>query len=88
MSTAQEPEASGIERGDVFSDALKDRLLHDSAYAGKFVAVKGDEILDVDADEFALVKRISRKFPSEVVFITRATDEDEDLDVPSPECYA
>ena len=38
--------------------SLKERLLSDEKYAGKYVAIVGGEVKDVDSDERELVRRI------------------------------
>ena len=50
-----------------------------AAYAGKYVAVHGGQLVDHDADETALLRRIVSRFPGEVVLLKRV------VPLPEPE---
>ena len=51
----------------------------------KFIAVKGGKILDQDRDEIKLVKRITKKYPRQVIFIGRIPPDNTVYELPSPE---
>jgi hypothetical protein len=42
-------------------------------YDGQYVAVYGGEVIDHDADEMALVRRIQARYPHEIVHLRLAT---------------
>jgi predicted transcriptional regulator len=54
--------------------------LHDSLLAtheGQYVAIHDGELVDFDADEMALLRRIDARYPDEVVHLRRVTGEPE-----------
>lgn len=58
-----------FEREVIAYEALWPKLR--KTHAGKWVAVKGGQVIDSDADEWRLVKRVRARFPREVVFFTQ-----------------
>lgn len=44
-------------------------------YEGKFVAIFQGQVVDHDQDELALVRRINRDYPEEVVMVKQVTEE-------------
>ena len=49
-------------------------------YKGKYIAIKGEKVVDVDDDELQLIKRIDKKYPDVPILITKV-DEGLDIDV-------
>lgn len=64
---------------------MKNHLLKDVKYGGKFVAIKEAKIIDSDLDDLRLAKRIDQKYPDEVVLIVKAEEEFPSIEEPSPE---
>lgn len=52
-------------------DRMKSALWKDKKLRHKFVAIHGGNVVDHDADKFALARRVSQTFPEQVVLITR-----------------
>ncbi len=68
-----------------FFKSVRDRLIADPRYAGRFVAMWNGQVVDSDTDNFRLARRISGKYPREVVLIAKVTDEEPIHELPSPE---
>src|SRR3990172_2432143 len=60
------------------------RLLNRPELNNKYIAVKGGKILDQDRDEIKLVKRITKKYPQQVIFIGRIPPDRTVYKLPSP----
>jgi hypothetical protein len=56
-------------------ESVRENLLKDEKYRGKFVAIKDEEIIDVGDDRLEMVLKMRDKFPSEVVLVTRVESE-------------
>ncbi len=70
----------GAERG-TFQQLLPELL---KTYAGKFVAIKGNQVVDLDADESALAKR-TRQNSLRPIYIERVTATPTIIELSSPE---
>jgi hypothetical protein len=68
-----------------FFKSVRDRLIADPRYAGRFVAMRNGQVVDSDTDNFRLARRIRGKYPREVVLIAKVTDEEPIHELPSPE---
>ena len=55
---------------------MKSRLLSDSKYSGKYVAVHNGNIIDVDSDWSSLAKRVYDKFDYIPILIERVTTDE------------
>ena len=66
---------------ETFQQLLPELL---KTHAGKFVAIKGNQIVDSDADERALAKR-TREKSIRPIYIERVTESLTILELPSPE---
>ena len=64
---------------------LKKFLLSEENYKGKFVAVYGGKIVDHDADDRELAKRVYEKYGYHPIYFGRVTEEIKIIEVPSPE---
>lgn len=58
-----------FEREVVAYEALWPQLR--KTHAGQWVAIKGGQVIDSDADERTLLKRVRAQFPKEVVYFTQ-----------------
>ncbi len=65
--------------------SVRDKLIAEPRYAGRFVAMRNRQVVDSDTDEFRLARRISGKYPREVVLIAKVTDVETIHELPSPE---
>ena len=62
---------------------LRESLLE--THEGQYVAIHGGELVDADADQVALLRRIDARFPNDVVHLRQVTREpDRELRVYSP----
>ena len=68
-----------------FFKGARDAFMKDPRYAGKFVAISKQQVIDCDADDFRLAARIHGKHPDEVILIAKVADAEEVLELPSPE---
>lgn len=66
-------------------EQVKSTLWKDKKLRHKFVAVHNKEVVDFDADKFALARRMSKKLPDQVVLIMRVQREIRIIEMPSPE---
>ena len=66
-------------------ERLRSTLLKDRTLRQKFVAIHGGKVVDNDADEFALAKRVFRAFADQVVLIARVEPATRIVEMPSPE---
>jgi hypothetical protein len=66
-----------------FYQRNKPRLLKDDRYAGKFIAVREQRIVDVDEDQSVLTSRLEKRFPDQVYFVTRVQAHEPVYEVPS-----
>ena len=64
---------------------MKKFLLSEENYKGKFVAVYGGKIVDHDADDRELAKRVYEKYGYHPIYFGRVTEEIKIIEVPSPE---
>jgi len=64
---------------------MRSRLLGDSKYEGKFVAVLKGRVIDADFDERQLVRRMYAKYGYVVAFVEKVQTRKKVLEVPSPE---
>ncbi len=62
---------------------LKPQLL--KTHKGLFVAIHHGEVVDCDADNQELAKRVMTRFKDEVVYIHEVSEEPRVLELPSPE---
>jgi hypothetical protein len=68
-----------------FFKRTRSGLLQDDRYAGRYVAISKKQVIDSDADNFVLARRIHRQHPAEVVLITKVEDAERVVELPSPE---
>lgn len=68
-----------------FFKRTRAELLQDDRYAGRYVAISKRQVIDSDADNFLLARRIHRQHPGEVVLITKVEDAERVVELPSPE---
>lgn len=68
-----------------FFMSIREKLRKDKNLKDKFVAVKGNKVVDSDADDIRLTKRIGRKYPHVPVLIAKVEEERKATEVPSPE---
>lgn len=62
---------------------LRDSLLE--THEGQYVAIHGGQLVDADADEIALLRRINARYPDDIVHIRRVTrGPDRELRIYSP----
>jgi hypothetical protein len=64
---------------------IKDDLLADERYRGRFVAIKNKEIIDVGDDAFDLAIKLGKTYPDAVILIRKVVPETVVYDLPSPE---
>ena len=67
-----------------FFKGIKTKLLGDERYRGKFIAIKDKKIIDHDADEFKLARRINGKYADQVVLIAEVRKDDTVAELRSP----
>ncbi len=67
-----------------FDGALKD-LVKDPSYKGRYVAVKGRQVIDSDVSDLELARRMARLHPGEVVLIAKVDTRARRVEVSSPE---
>jgi|SRR3989338_2950930 len=65
-----------IEKEKKSFEMMKSRLLSDSKYSGKYVAVHNGNIIDVDSDWSSLAKRVYDKFDYIPILIERVTTDE------------
>jgi hypothetical protein len=69
-----------------YFDSIQPELSKDPRYDGKFIALQDKSIIDSDADEFQLARRVLPRYPDDVIDISKVQhDECETFEVPSPE---
>ena len=71
------PDRERMEQEQAAYARLRESLL--ATHEGQYVAIHGGELVDADADEIALLRRIDARFPDEVVHLRRVTREPEEL---------
>lgn len=77
------PDRERMEQEQAAYARLRESLL--ATHEGQYVAIHGGELVDADADEMALVRRIDARFPNKVVHMRQVTREpDRVLSVYSP----
>ncbi len=64
---------------------MRQKLLSDAKYKGKYVAMKNGKILDVGDDEFQLAEKFSVTRPGEVILIKKVVAQDTPVDLYSLE---
>lgn len=64
---------------------MKKFLLSEENYKGKFVAIYGGKIVDHDADDRELAKRVYEKYGYHPIYFGRVTEEIKIIELPSPE---
>ncbi len=67
-----------------YFESVRAELCADPELNGKFVAVQNRQIVDRDADEFALAQRVDSHYPRVVVLIARVQPEPPVVRLPSP----
>jgi uncharacterized protein (DUF3084 family) len=78
-----DPERERMQQEQAAYARLRDSLL--ITHEGQYVAIHGGEVVDADADETALLRRIDARFRDEVVHLRRVTREPErELRIYSP----
>ena len=77
---AQPSDITIWERELAYFKRVKADLLQNARYINKYIAIKQNQIIDSDTDEFKLVRRINKAYPDEVVFIAKV-DEKENIGV-------
>ena len=82
-SKARSQEALWLEILSSYGE-FKKTLVDDPKYKDKYVAIKDMKVIDLDDDEFALAKRINRKYPKDVVLIGKVGDEEPEVYLRSP----
>jgi hypothetical protein len=50
---------------------IKQKLLADERYRGRFVAMKDKTVIDVGDDEYELVVKMSERYPDDVVLVKK-----------------
>ena len=55
--------------------AMKDKLVEQ--YLGQYVAIFHGQVVDHDADEVTLIRRVKQRFPGETVHVRQVTNEPE-----------
>jgi hypothetical protein len=68
-----------------YFEGIRQRLFRDRRYRGKFVAVRGREIVGMGDDWFQLHRQMSAQYPGEVVLIEQAEKEMQKIRLPSVE---
>jgi len=68
-----------------YFESIRQRLYRSPKYRGKFIAVRGKEIVGVGEDQFELHRRMSAEYPGEVVLIEQAAKERRIINLPSVE---
>ncbi len=68
-----------------YFDALMPKLWQDSKLRHKYVAVKGQKIVDFDEDKIRLAGRVLDNYPGEVVFIERVEAGASGVELSGPE---
>lgn len=68
-----------------YFESIRNRLFRDPKYRGKFIAVRGMEIVGVGVDRFQLHRQMAAKYPGEVVLIEQAEKEMQKINLPSVE---
>jgi len=64
---------------------MKSALWKDKKLRHKFVAIRDGNVVDHDADKFALARRVSETFPGQVVLVMRVQRGARVVEMPSPE---
>jgi len=64
---------------------MKNVLLIEEKYKGKFVAIHGENIVDYDVDDRKLAKRVYEKYGYRPIYFGRVIEEIKAIEVPSPE---
>lgn len=64
---------------------IKDSLLRNETYKGKFVAVYGEKVVDVDDDIKKLAKRVYSEYGYVPIYMDKVQRERRVTDLPSPE---
>lgn len=65
---------------------LKPQLL--KTHRDQYVAVHGSQVVDSDADDAELAKRVMAKYPHQAVYIQLVSEELPSFELPSPEEFA
>jgi len=65
-----------------FYDRNKRRLLKDSRYRDKFIAIRHKHVVDVDTDKVVLAHRLMERFPDHLFFVKEVLAVDPVLEVP------
>jgi hypothetical protein len=87
----EKPELFGGDITDIFKrerDAfmkMKEDLLRDERYRGKFVAVYGGNPVDSDENNRELAKRVYKKYGYIPIYIDKVEKKEEIIEIPSPE---
>lgn len=77
------PDREVMEREEAAYERLRESLL--ATHEGQYVAIHGGELVDADADQMALMRRINDRYPDAVVHLRRVTREpDREIRVHSP----
>jgi len=64
---------------------VRDRLIRDARYRGKYIAVFGGKVVDCDEDKARLAERVYRKYGYIPIYIDKVAPEEEHVEIPSPE---
>ncbi len=64
---------------------MKRGLLRKESYKGKFVAIYKGDLIDCDKDLGELAKRVYGKFGYVPIYMDKVVEEEEVLEIPSPE---
>ncbi len=64
---------------------IKQKLLADPTYHGKFVAIKDKKVIDLGVDEFDLGAKLAITWPNDVIIIKKVVADDAVFDLSSPE---
>ena len=78
-TASEQDEESALNRA-MWREEMAYRRLHSSlldAYAGQYVAIYDEQLIDYDADELVLYLRIRKQFGDEFVLMTQVEDEAE-----------
>lgn len=67
-----------------YFEHVRDRLWQDEQYRDRYVALRRQTVVDADQNKFELVKRVTARFPDEVVFIGKVATSPPLVRLPSP----
>lgn len=66
-------------------EQIRGNLLKERKFFGKYLALKGKEVVDHDVDEFILLERVLTSYPRDYIFIVKLSHSISVVDLPSIE---